>query len=344
MAELVDAHVSEACERKFMWVRAPSSVLKSMSNVLKLPLSWVTDASIDVPNFEVKVLPFSKKHWVFTARLPSHFNLVNIDSNLSQQGINNWLIRGMNEETLVTINLHPQYALLVGKEAYFDLKYSLTNHSTLKRLVRKGHQKSVFSEAAHNICNQDALINLQKCSKVGNLPLLQYLFLTKWDLPLRCFVMCCKYTSKWLGALLLSPNTIGGWHTELLLRHQAAPQGTMEALIQSTYELLQAEKQSFLSLGEVPFYPPNTPSNYLALSVNAIGKSLNFAYNAKGLEHFKSKFRPQWKKVYLYSNTRIYLTSIIEMFYACGMPVLIYKSLLEKFCVYIEKAKNLFGT
>jgi phosphatidylglycerol lysyltransferase len=99
------------------------------------------------------------------------------------------------------------------------------------------------------------------------------------------------------AALQSAPSYI----MDRFVRAQDSERGTVEFLLNGVAAALAGEGAEFLSLGFAPFSraaPPNLARSERSL---ALEKSFAFMekfggrwYNARGLEHFKSKFQPNW--------------------------------------------------
>ena len=163
------------------------------------------------------------------------------------------------------------------------------------KLIRRGKVKEI--EYSHN--NAELLQNFKKESTHGNEPELLYLFQSEFKDAERLFVFENE-KGEWLGGLLVSRNHERKIHLELLLRQREAPVGVMEALIYGTFEKLKETDARYFSLGEVPFvFFENHKTLSKAKLISFGGRMIRFAYNYKGLYHFKNKFNPLWKIVYL---------------------------------------------
>lgn len=108
-----------------------------------------------------------------------------------------------------------------------------------------------------------------------------------------------------VGFLLASPVPLrNGWLVEQMIRGYAAPNGTVELLLQTAAEHMADDGANFLTLGLSPLsvragFPQSrqTPLVLVALAwVRAHGRRF---YNFDGLDTFKAKFLPEeWEPIY----------------------------------------------
>lgn len=86
----------------------------------------------------------------------------------------------------------------------------------------------------------------------------------------------------------------GGWFFEDVLRDPAAPNGTIELLIDHAMGLLAAEGSRYVTFGLAPL--ASTPFRWL----RAIRDRTRWLYDFHGLYRFKAKLMPQtWRPIYL---------------------------------------------
>lgn len=97
-----------------------------------------------------------------------------------------------------------------------------------------------------------------------------------------------------------------GWLTEQFVRGRGAPNGTIELALY--HAACEAIDDDYLTMGIVPLSSHGTSAarnnpfwlRYLATWVSAHGRRF---YNFKGLDYFKSKFRPEkWEPIVVISN------------------------------------------
>ena len=111
-----------------------------------------------------------------------------------------------------------------------------------------------------------------------------------------------------VGFLVASPIPLRrGWQIEQLVRCRAAPNGTMELLVDGALKKLSGAGIGYVALGAAPLSrrvepAPDTSPILLALLAWQRAHARRF-YDFAGLERFKAKFRPrEWQPVYAIST------------------------------------------
>lgn len=112
-----------------------------------------------------------------------------------------------------------------------------------------------------------------------------------------------------VGYLVASPvPRRNGWLVEQIIRCNKAPNGTNELLVDTAMRAFAADQCTYATLGLVPLstradeYIAGNPLWLRGLMIWARAHGRRF-YNFKGLEDFKSKFRPhEWEPIFAISN------------------------------------------
>ncbi len=121
-----------------------------------------------------------------------------------------------------------------------------------------------------------------------------------------------------IGFLVASPVPLRhGWLVEQIIRGSAAPNGTVELLLDAAMRDMAADGAEYVTLGLSPLSRHGGTNSrqspwtqLLLLWTRAHGRRF---YNFDGLDTFKAKFQPEaWEPIYLISNER--LTSIRTMY------------------------------
>jgi phosphatidylglycerol lysyltransferase len=99
-----------------------------------------------------------------------------------------------------------------------------------------------------------------------------------------------------------------GWLTEQFVRGSGAPNGTVELLIDYMMRTVAADGAQYVTMGLVPLSEHNTPAphqnpawlRWVLAWIRAHGRRF---YNFRGLDAFKSKFRPHtWEPIFAISS------------------------------------------
>lgn len=276
-----------------------------------LPLSWSRSANGGM-QLNIVQLRFSRRRWIYAADLPNRFSLLNDSPDFSNSHSPVFL-RGCPADLAESLAKRGWQTLPIGSEALLNVRGNHFEKRSLQTLIRRGNRWGVAREMAIDAANAKKFADLQHHSRHSAEPQLRYLFRDDFWQCQRCFAFV-DAQNRWLGSVLLTKNTPGGWHTEMILRARKAPVGIMEALFEHVFAVLKAEQQQRWSLGEVPFYHRKPLSDKKARLIARAGKSLKFAYNYAGLFHFKNKFSPDWQPLYLCAKPRITLPMLLDVF------------------------------
>lgn len=288
-----------------------------------LPLSWSVRAQ--APHFQAISLPLSAYRWLAFGDLPADYSLAQVAGELkAQQRISPYVVRGCHSSLVEA--LQSGEAILTGREALLDLSQAHMRRKSIKELARRGRRHGQVRELSMaELESSEALQALfARVHQNYQVPL-SYLYRNHLPQSERYWAMIHKRA--W-GLVSLIPNGPGSWHTELLMRDPEAPVGVMEALVASIFEQLRQEGAHYWSLGEVPFYTPSPPQTRRGKLVQWVGREIDYAYSSQGLYHFKHKFRPLWRPVYLYGWPKLNLHTLATMFWKCNCyQLVLYKSL-----------------
>lgn len=287
-----------------------------------LPLSW---SICDTEYFTSTSIRNWKVDWLAIQNVYSPLITKQLIKNDTGNEI---LIRGCNNVLKNELEHVGFSSLLVGYEAILDLKNNPFTKKSLKALVKRGERFGKVVKLPYSQINEQKLREFQNNSAHCSEPRLKNLFQMEFTPNNFLYVFIDKY-SNWLGAVMLSKNSIQKLHTELLLRRENAPNGIMEALIAKVFYDAEINNYSYLSLGEVPFVKSVYDNgNFYSKVIYRIGKSLNFAYNYKGLYNFKNKFNPTWEKVYICSSNKVNFRHLFFIFVHSNFHKLVVYKLL----------------
>lgn len=268
-----------------------------------LPLSW-TSVLNKKESAEKTSLSFSRSAWLYYANLPYPEQT----SESIFTGKENIFVRGLNKNHISLVP-RPFESLYFGKEAVLNLSFGHFDKKSLKELVKRGKRHGSTVELKYSQESVKLLEDFKKKCAHYKEPQLRYLFQDKFSHDERLFLFRNEKTI--YGAIVLSENSGGKVHTELILRRNNSPIGVMEALIHDLFYLLKKEnKARYLSLGEVPFIYMNEAENLKNKFVLMTGRGIKFVYNYKGLYKFKNKFNPVWENVYIAETGRIRYTTL----------------------------------
>lgn len=292
-----------------------------------LPLSWRQQAQVLRPDFRVLSLSLGSLRaptaWVTFADIPAGLCLPKtaalLQAYLQAQNLERWVIRGVHPRFFEAL---PVEAALTGREALLDLHNPYHVHRpAIRALARRGlRHGQIIAVDLHR--PEDLSPFLQ-----GAYRRLKQRVTARYEVPLihmyrrqvlqsdRLWVFQDHSQGQLLGAISVIASGPGAWHTEVLMRDPEAPVGIMEALVQRVFEDLRQEHQRYWSLGEVPFYPTAPPQGLKARAIVTTGQHIEFAYRARGLFHFKEKFQPLWRPVYLCGSPRLYWSDMACMFW-----------------------------
>lgn len=319
-----------------------------------LPLSWRQSQHIEAPRFDALALPRlhplprvfcpPQSYWITFADLPSTPNVKTLHQGfqqyLDQNHIKQWVIRGVHPQFFEGIQ-QPIRRLLTGREALLALRQPAhVQRPAIRELARRGRRHGrIHHVDLRNESLQEpfATAYQQLKSKVTHhhrVPLVHMYRRSLSQSDRLWFFVDHRpgpTQGQLLGAVSIIQNGDRSWHTEILMRAPEAPVGIMEALIQQVFMALTDEQQHYWSLGEVPFYPTAPPQNMKARAIVYTGKHIEFAYRARGLQHFKDKFKPLWRPVYLCGSPQLYWHDLARMFWSSQVSRLIVQKALQRF-------------
>lgn len=117
-------------------------------------------------------------------------------------------------------------------------------------------------------------------------------------------IFVAEHRGRVVGFVTLCPvPSRNGWLTEQFVRLPSAPNGTIELALLDAVQSIAAEGAEYLTMGIVPLVdrgenkPAYEPA-WLSLIRNLACAHLHRFYNFRGLDDFKTKFRPQsWQPV-----------------------------------------------
>lgn len=292
---------------------------------LWLPLSWKFQSSGDLAVSPV-TLPRAKASWLTIGNVPEP-QMASLPTLLHQQfGHQSFVLRGCAAELTQALLRHGGELLPVGHEALLDLHQPHLQKRSLQHMIQRGQRQGQVMEwptEGHPVFEAW----LQAIQTRYPAPL-HHLFRTHLEEGLRLFTLQ-SFDNQPLALMTLTRNAPDAWQTELMVRHPQAPAGVMEALIAGIFEQLQLERARYWSLGEVPF---TVSSEHMTLKANMlqyVGKRMGFVYQSQGLFHFKNKFQPQWRPLYLYGYPRISWGMLLDLFVASNCHRLVWNGLKQ---------------
>lgn len=140
----------------------------------------------------------------------------------------------------------------------------------------------------------------------------------------RLFLARCCTTGRTEGFLACSPMRNGrAWAFETYRKRSSSPRGTVPFLFRRVIDLLQAEGVRTVSLCLVPGRGMDEKtahrSHWMArLAISLWYKHLNFLFNTRGQDHFKSRFRPRYVNRYLCVTPKTSVRSITSFLVTTG--------------------------
>ncbi|KAA3646447.1 MAG: DUF2156 domain-containing protein [Chloroflexi bacterium] len=305
--------------------------------ISQLPRSWARTKE-NKPSFNIVRLPFSSLAWIPTAEIPHNYSFDQIYHQHLKRLRGGFVLQSCSPELRDYLIGQGCEVAAMGAEAILDLPWR--GKRSVRELAQRGRRNGRVREVEINRANQQKLRQLLDNAPARQGTLLKHTERDGFDAGTRCFVFETP-EKKWLGAVTLSMVASDYYHTELLLRHQDAPIGIMEALVTAIAEQLSLEGVSHLSLGAVTPLPeaqtteifsnhrhPHELWTHSQLAFR-LGRLLNFAFNAEGLWRFKNKFSPRWQPVYLCASPQLTWPTIIEIVHATGYFNLVQSRLLE---------------
>ncbi len=276
-------------------------------DILELPQSWIRSAS-NSPQIHSVKLTNHKSLWFSTAEIPTCNNLIEILESHHLFRKVNIIIRGCNEELSGLLAQKGFEKIIAGKEAVLEFDKDHFSKKSLKELIRRGKRHGRVTEIPFSPENSEKLEKFKQKSPHSKEPQLKHFFVDRFLENTRLFVFTGEENT-WHGAIVISVNSRDKLQTELLLRSIDAPIGIMEALVYGVFEKLKDSGYREWGLGEVPFLVDSGELDCFskAFLINKIGQLIKFAYNYKGLFHFKNKFNPRWDNAFICAKPNLRL-------------------------------------
>ncbi|MCW8849336.1 MAG: DUF2156 domain-containing protein [Melioribacteraceae bacterium] len=305
-----------------------------------LPLSW---SIVEDQNLESTSIINWRINWLAIKNLTSSdFEILTNEVIKSKKDT---LIRGCNKRHKLELESNGFSSLHVGYEAILDLDENPFKKKSIIDLIKRGKKFGKVITLPYSQLNKSKLNHFQQLSSHGKEPQLKNLFQMEFN-PNHKLNVFCDQNNEWQGAILVSKNSEIKLHTELLLRRKNAPIGIMETLVEYTFRQAKLNGYKYLSLGEVPFAKSSgMKRNFRISTFFRIGDLINFAYNHKGLYHFKNKFNPIWSEVYLCVSNKVNFKHILFLFFHSNLHKLLLYKLFQKltansFFFLFKKRKN----
>lgn len=119
-------------------------------------------------------------------------------------------------------------------------------------------------------------------------------------------------TGEIVAFLVASPAPArGGWLIEQFVRGRAAPNGTVELLLDTAMRAFAAEGYRYVTLGLAPLsryaLPAEVNPTWLRWALKWVRAHGRRFYNFEGLDNFKAKFQPErWEPVYAIVNDPVF--------------------------------------
>jgi phosphatidylglycerol lysyltransferase len=130
-------------------------------------------------------------------------------------------------------------------------------------------------------------------------------------------VFVAEQAGRVIAFIVCNPALAGDmWAVEVYRRRRDAVRGVIPCVIMSAMRQMQAEGVSYFSLSLSPFVrctPVAGDSVMFRSIVNFWWRRLNSIYDVRGLFHFKSRFRPDYREMYLAASPRITVRSLWSM-------------------------------
>lgn len=292
----------------------------------ELPLSW-TRACLPSPRWQAIRLPFSGFTWLAYATLPPDYTLDHLQREYLPGS--RLLLRGCSASLAGQLAMAGWECIRVGIEGLVDLRGHSLQRRSVRKMVRAASRYGYVVEMPWSPSAMAHLRWLAREARYGQRPQLRYLFRTIFEPETRLFVFV-DADGIWQGALLLTQPSATTAVTELMLRRKQAPAGVMEALFATAGQTLQAEGFHFLSLNEVPFHHLDHRLRPLERLVTLVGRQMDAVYDTNGLYHFKAKFAPVWRPVYICAQPRLSLLAFVDLFTVSGCLELAASSLYRQ--------------
>lgn len=276
---------------------------------LELPLSWARGEQNTAQVHSTPLL-FKRTRWLSLAEIPEEQSFDSIIDEALHEG-KRILIRGCTPAITRRLQSRGFDAMCLGREALLNLEKDITFKKSTRQLIRRGRKKGHLREVFIDSENRLLLQQLKRNSPHGRKPQLRHLFRGTPPAKKPAFIWVDE-AGNWLAAITVSHISGEKAHTELMVRHQQAPIGVMEALIDAVARILKDRGYRYFSLGEAPFIQGNTP-DFRSILINGMGKTLRFVYNSESLYRFKNKFSPQWQDLSICASPKISMLQLAAM-------------------------------
>lgn len=140
---------------------------------------------------------------------------------------------------------------------------------------------------------------------------------TPWDLRRRRLFVTWQ-GDRIVAFVVCNPALSGDlWAVEIYRRRATAPPGVMPFSILQIMRQLKDEGVPFASLSSVPFLRCGAPVSgddiRLQGSCQFFWNCMNWLFDVRGIYHFKSRFRPTYREMYLATYPRSSLTSLVSL-------------------------------
>jgi phosphatidylglycerol lysyltransferase len=137
------------------------------------------------------------------------------------------------------------------------------------------------------------------------------LFVAETSSRIECFVV-------------LNPCIEGSmWAIEIYRKRSDAVRGVIPFAMLQVMRLLKSEKVVYVSLSMIPCLRSDSAiggDSWLLRKVShGIWRYFNALYDVRGMYHFKSRFRPHWRELYVASLPGLGVTSIASMGFTWGL-------------------------
>jgi phosphatidylglycerol lysyltransferase len=124
--------------------------------------------------------------------------------------------------------------------------------------------------------------------------------------------------------VVLNPCLAGAmWAIEIFRKRKDAVRGIIPYAMLQTMRQLQTEKVPYVSLSLIPWLRMNAKVTGDSLLMRFVGYFMwhcgNSLYDVRGMYHFKSRFRPHWREMYIASLPGLGLSSIAAIGMSWGL-------------------------
>jgi len=121
--------------------------------------------------------------------------------------------------------------------------------------------------------------------------------------------------SRIIAFIVCNPGLDGDfWAVEVYRRRHDAVRGVIPCIIMYAMRVIKAEGVRYFSLSLVPFLRCNPvigDSPIFRFVANSWWRHLNPIYDVRGIFHFKSRFRPDYREMFLASKPRVTIRSLL---------------------------------